>query len=92
MKNEIPVVAFDYAFLPDRTGKIVEEEEAIDQDVSEADGGIIKTLVGHDSKPKCCTAIPIPQHGIDADEWAVRETLKFLDFLGYQKLIIKSDQ
>ena len=91
-ESELPVVAFDDAFLSDRTGRIIEDEEVTDQGGFENDGGIMKILVGHDSKSKCCVAIPVPQKGIDVDEWAVRETLKFLDFLGYQKLVIKSDQ
>lgn len=50
-ESEVPVVAFDYAFLSDRTGKLVEEEDATGHNRSDAEGGIMKILVGHDSKP-----------------------------------------
>ena len=66
-ESEVPVVAFDYAFLSDRTGQVVDDEEATDHSASEADGGILKFLVGHDSKSKCCAAIPVPQKGINID-------------------------
>ena len=49
-------------------------------------------LIGHDSKSKACAAIPMPQKGIDPDEYAVSESLKYLDFFGYQSMIIKTDQ
>ena len=83
-ESEVPVAAFGYAFLSDRTGKLVEEEDATDHSGSDAEGGIMKILVGHDSKSKRCAAIPVPQKGIDAEEWAVGETLKCLDCLAYQ--------
>ena len=38
------------------------------------------------------TAIPAPQKGIDPDEFAVRESLKYVDFLGYQPLVVNTDQ
>ena len=43
-------------------------------------------------KSKVCAAIPVPQKGVDLEEWSVRESLKFLELLGYQKVIIKTDQ
>ena len=33
-----------------------------------------------------------PTEGIDLEDWSVRESLKFLELLGYQKVIIKTDQ
>ena len=75
-ESEVPVVASDYAFQSDRTRKILADEIAADQGGSEVEGGIMKMLVGHDSKSKICAAIPVPQKGIDADELAMRETLK----------------
>ena len=74
----MPVVAFDYAFLSDRRGKVVEDDESTDQSGSEVDGGATKILVVPDSRSKCCAAIPMPQKGIDADKWAERESLKCL--------------
>ena len=87
-ESEIPVVGFDYAFLSDRIRKRDEEEDESEED----EGATLKVLIGHDSKSKVCTAIPVPQKGIDVEEWSVRESLRFLDFLGYQKIVVKSDQ
>ena len=91
-ESEVPVVAFDYAFMNDRNVRHNEEDPKPENAGTEIDDGVMKILVSHDSKSKSCAAIPVPQKGIDSDEWAVREALKFLDYLGYQKLIIKSDQ
>ena len=74
--SETPIVGFDYAFLSDRGRKRDESEED-----DEVDDVTLKVLVGHDSKSKVCTAIPVPQKGLDAEEWSVRESLKFTDFL-----------
>ena len=89
-ESTVPVVGFDYAFISDRSGARSEDEEEVDKDLE--DKAVVKVLVAQDSKPKACAAIPVPQKGIDPDEWAVRESLKYLDFLGYQKLVVKTDQ
>ena len=90
--SDTPIVGFDDAFLSDRGHKRNGDEhhdEEHDEDVSDA---TLKVLVGHDSRSKVCTAIPVPQKGIDSQEWSVRDSLKFIEFLGHQKLIIKTDQ
>ena len=81
-ESTVPVVGFDYAFMSDREGhKVINEED--DKGDEEADS-VIRVLVGHDSRSKACAAIPVPQKGIDPDEYSVRESLQYLDFLGYQ--------
>ena len=35
---------------------------------------------------------PVPQKGIDSDEYSTRRVLRFLEFLGYRDLVLKSDQ
>ena len=52
----------------------------------------IKILVGRDVKSRVYCAIPVPQKGDDAEEYAVRSCLRFLDFLGYSKILLKTDQ
>ena len=86
--SETPIVGFDYGFLSDR-GRKRDDAQEEDDEVGDV---TLKVLVGHDSKSKACAAIPVPQKGVDAEEWSVRENLKFMDFLGYQKVIIKNDQ
>ena len=79
-ESTVPVVGFDYAFMSDREGaKVINEED--DKGDEEADS-VPTVLVGHDSRSKACAAIPVPQKGIDPDEYSVRESLKYLDFLG----------
>ena len=89
-ESAVPVVGFDYAFISDREGaKIIGEE---DDKAEEEMDSVIRVLIGHDSRSKACAAIPVPQKGIDPDEYSVRESLKYLDFLGYQSVVIKTDQ
>ena len=82
-EQSVPLVAFDYAFLGDASVKAspAAEEKAE-----------IKVLVGRDKKSRVYCSIVVPQKGVDPDEWVTRRGLKFLDFLGYDSLIIKSDQ
>ena len=47
-------------------------------------------MVGHDSRSKSCAAIP--QKGLDHEEHSVREALRYLDFLGYESVMVKTDQ
>lgn len=97
--SETPVVSFDYAFIGDRSVKRVKDDAAdvedeshqADDDKEEADT-MTTVLVGRDAKSRVCCAIPVPQKGIDVEEWSLREGLRFLDFLGYTSLLLKSDQ
>ena len=83
--SAVPIVGFDYAFLSDRGSKGEDDAEDVDD-------ATLKVLVAHDSKSKVCAAIPVPQKGDDLEDWSVRESRKFLEFLGYQKVVIKTDQ
>ena len=40
---------------------------------------------------KSCAAIPVPQKGLDHEEDSVREALRYLYFLGYQSVMVKTD-
>ena len=72
-EQQVPVVAFDYAFMGDKT-----EETEKPEDKSQ-----LKILVGKDRKSKVYSSIAVPQKGIDPEEWVTRRGLKFLEFLGY---------
>ena len=78
--------------LSDRDIKRVDEYLEVDDQAEEQGETTLTVLVGHDSRSKVCTAIPVPQKGIDYDEWSVRESLRFTDFLWYQKIVIKTHQ
>ena len=36
--------------------------------------------------------MPVPQKGLDSEEYPVGESLKYLDVLGYHRLIVKTDK
>ena len=52
----------------------------------------VKILVARDARSRCYGVIAVPQKGLDPDEYVTRRGLKFLDFLGYQSVLLKSDQ
>ena len=65
-EDGIPVVSFDYCFMGKR--------EATDM-------SNVTILVGRDRKSLCYAVIPVPQKGVDPDEYAVRRGLRFLESL-----------
>ena len=83
-ESDVPIIAFDYAFMSD---KETEKEDEADEDISD-----LTILVGRDKKSKTPCAISVPCKGVDQNEYAVKRVLKFLDFLGYEKVLLKSDQ
>ena len=94
-ESAVPIVGFDYAFMSDRVKPedVEGHGDELEDDAEAAAGAeVIKVLVGHDSRSKACAAIPVPQKGLDPEEYSVREALKYIDFLGYQSLIVKTDQ
>ena len=49
-------------------------------------------LVGRDKKSKVLCAISVPCKGVDENEYALKRVLRFLDFLGYENIILESDR
>ena len=94
--SEVLVVSFDYAFLGDRKSPMTSGQDEAKKDEYEEDDAdvkqVTKVLVGCDAKSRVCTAIPMPQKGIDQDEWAAREALRFLELLGHTSVVLKNDQ
>lgn len=76
-EDTVPMMAFDYCFMGDR-------------DASDVDN--IKILVGRGRKSRCYAVIPVPQKGVDHNGYAVRRGLRFRDFLGYNSVLLKTDQ
>ena len=96
-ESEIPVVSFDYAFMSDRSissssGEDEVDEQVEDQENESKEHEVMKILGGRDAKSRVCSAIPVPQKGLDPTEWSVREGLRFLKFLGYTSVMLKTDQ
>ena len=93
--SEVPVVSMDYAFMGDKSIEESEEEHVVgddDYEANNADETKAKILVARDSRPRVCEAIPVPRKGLDNDDWSLNECLKFLEFLGYTNVVLKSDQ
>ena len=96
--SETPVVSMDYMFMGDRSKEADvegEDEEVISDEkyeIEDSDDQKSKILVIRDAKSRVCAAIPVPKKGLDADGWSLKETLRFLEFLGYTNIVLKSDQ
>ena len=43
-------------------------------------------------KSKCVFPIPVPQKGVDGNEYSVRQLLTVLDYLGYSEVTLNCDQ
>ena len=82
-ERSVPLVALDYAFMSDKSKKSELDEESKSQ---------AKILACRDRISRCYAAFSVPHKGVDSDEYAVKRTLKFLDFLGYESVILKTDQ
>ena len=78
-ENTIPVIGVDYAFCSN-TGADNEEWAEL------------KVMVVKDSMSKYLFAVPVPVKGLGENEWAVRRLIASLEFLGYNALLVKSDQ
>ena len=78
----MPLIALDYAFLQ-KTGVDDEGTPEI---------GEVTTIGVKDKRSKCVFPIPVPQKGIDPQEYSVRQLLKVLEYLGYNELTLKCDQ
>ena len=80
-----PVVSFDYCFLSDNGN--------VTTDVEFADAGesAIKLLVARDSKSKALFAHVVPVKGVDSKGFAVSSLVADVRWLGYTKVVLKSD-
>ena len=45
-----------------------------------------------DARSRVCSAIPEPKKGLDTDCWSLKESLRFVEFLCYTNIVLKSDQ
>ena len=89
------MVSMDYAFMGDKSIDEDAEEHVVgdeDYEANNADETKAKILVARDSRSRVCAAIPVPQKGLDNDDWSLNECLRFLEFLGYTNVVLKSDQ
>lgn len=76
-ESTMPVGNFDYAFMGDKqlSSERGEDESTVQEDEQQEESSgsnMMKILVGRDAKSRICSAIPVPQKGLDPTEWAVR--------------------
>ena len=82
-ERRIPVIGLDYAFL----------QKSDNQDDGEkVEIGEVTTLVMKDQRSRCVFPVPVPQKGVDPEEYSVRQVLKVLDYVGYSEVALKCDQ
>ena len=48
--------------------------------------------MGNDAKSTCVFPVPVPQKGVDGNEYSVRCISRVLNLLGYPKMILRFDQ
>ena len=88
----------DYMFMGDKSSSESVEEESEETvgdeqyESDDKDDNKAKILVIRDARSKAIAAIPVPRKGLDADKWNLKESLRFLECLGYMNLVMKSDQ
>ena len=84
--SAIPIIGFDYLFVTERGVLTREEMEA---DVSQR--AVLKILVVKDLQSKAIFAHTVTQKGVDAEGYAVVRLVEDIKWLGYTKVILKSD-
>ena len=82
--HSIAMISMDYLFVT-RKGIFAENESGWD------DPDALKVLVVKDTKSKSVFAFAVPQKGIDEKRFAVDAIVESVLWLGYSKVILKSD-
>ena len=84
--HSVPVVEFDYLFVTNK--EIYRREELDDEAMKKA---AVKILVVKDRKGKAIFAHVVPQKGVDVDGYSVARLVDDIKWLGYTKLLLRSD-
>ena len=85
-ESRIPIIAFDYMFVT--KDKVSMADEISDEDKKDAP---VKILVVKDTKSKAVFAHVVKKKGADEEGYAVKRLAEDLAWLGYTKVILKSD-
>ena len=80
-----PTISFDYAFVGDNAEIKTQEE------FESAGEAAVKLLVVRDDKSKAVFGHVVPQKGVDEKGFSVSALVEDVRWLGYTKLILKSD-
>ena len=85
-ESRVPVIAFDYLFITQ--GKILKKDELSEEDKKHI---MLKILVVKDTKSRAIFAHAVRQKGVDDEGYAVTRVTEDVRWLGYTKLILKTD-
>ena len=83
--HEIPIVSLDYMFMSSRGVFERHEWQPAEGEKS------LKVLVARDSRSRSVFAHAVPCKGVDEKRFSVDEVVKDIEWLGYSKVIVKSD-
>ena len=84
--SAVPVIALDYLFV---TSEHVWRREELTDDENEK--VVLKILVVKDTEGKAISAHVIQKKGVEADGYSVARLVEDLQWLGYRRIILKSD-
>ena len=80
--RKVPLIGVDYALIK-KSGEGEDAKAAMSE---------VTTLVIKDNRSKAVFPIPVPQKGMDPEEYSTRQRLTALEYLGYAEVILKCDQ
>ena len=86
--RSVPTISFDYMFMNSKGDAV--ENIITDGGTDVHDDGI-KVLVVKDSRSKAIFAHVVPEKGVDDRQYAVSVLMEDVQWMGYTKLILKSD-
>ena len=85
-RSQVPVIAFDYLFITN--GRVMRRHELSEE---ERERVKMTILVVKDTKSRCIFAHAVRRKGADEDGYAVARLVEDIKWLGYTKVIPKSD-
>ena len=96
-ERNLPLLSMDYFFLTrdgllkkeEIIGKLYENEDALNQALETGD--VVKCLLLRDMRSKAVFGWVVPSKGNDADGYVVDVLAEAIRWLGYTRLILKSD-
>ena len=87
-ERDIPVISMDYMFVMPKG--MYTQSELVELPVDDREGGI-KVIVIRDSLSKAVFAHAVPKKGVDPDRYVADCVVSSIEWLGYSKLMLKSD-
>ena len=86
VESTIPIIAFDYMFV--MNGRVAMRQDTTEEERKNA---ILKILVVKDSKSRSIFGHVVKRKGVEEDGYSVKRLKEDLEWLGYTKVILKSD-